>query len=559
MFAIPEELRAKDTRGGRVALPRELSEVTEDERVAVEPLLEWRGSLPYLTPELPLEDWPIDELVELSGLLERVHVALARLDPAAFVQYAIRHERDETVEIRNAPFHEEWHRFFDDHEIAILFAPVEHAKTQQIAIGRVLWHLGRRPELTCAIVSDTSTQAKKIALAIKRHITENPRVRRVFPELRPSPLPDDPWSGEAFTIARSNTSAKDPTVQVVGAGGPINGSRLDLVVCDDLLDSRNTATPEQIAKVLAWIDSTLLTRIRDGGVLWWIGTPWKTTDPMHALAERPGVASTRYAAVLNPDEANHEAWVPLWPEAFSVARLQKLYARTTPIQFARKYLCRVRADENARFSEAWIRRALDLGRGYRFEPRAPVVDGGVVAPCWTGVDLGIGKRAKHGRTAFVTIAKHGSRFRLVSLRSGHFRAPEILQILRDETLRFGSFAYVENNAAQDFLLQFAVEGADPLPVVGWTTGANKHDEQFGVESLAVDFRNGLWMLPSGEDGSVEEDEVLALQNDLLFYSPHAHTPDRLMALWFARQAARFGASGAPGGAGQSWQHDFLSR
>lgn len=556
MFAIPEELRSKAVNRGAVRLPKELDEVTEDERVLVEPLLEWRGSLPYLAPGLPLEEWPVDELVELSGLLERVHVSIARLDPAAFVQYALRHERDESVEVRNAAFHEEWHRFFDEHEIAVLFAPVEHAKTQQIAIGRVLWHLGRRPELTCAIVSDTSTQAKKIALAIKRHITENPRVRRVFPGLRPSPLPDDPWSGEQFTIARSNTSAKDPTVQVVGCGGPINGSRLDLVVCDDLLDSRNTATPEQIAKVLAWIDSTLMTRIRDGGVLWWIGTPWKTTDPMHAIAERPGIASARYSAVVNPDEANQEAWIPLWPEAFSIARLRKLYARSTPINFARKYLCRVRADENARFSEAWIRRALDAGRGYGFEPRAPVVDE-LVAPCFTGVDLGIGKRAKHGRTAFVTICRHGSRWRVVSLRSGHFRAPEILQIIRDETLRFGSFAYVENNAAQDFILQFATDGADPLPVVGWTTGANKHDEQFGVESLAVDFRNGLWMLPSAEDGEIEEEEIRALQNDLLFYSPHAHTPDRLMALWFARQAARFGAAGQNGSS--SWHQDFLSR
>lgn len=553
---LPPELKRKDVRGGDVVLPRELDDVTPDEVESLDGLLVWGGSLPYFRPSLAFEEWQPEELVRILGLLDRVHVALARLDPAAFVQYALRHERDELVEIRNGQHHEEWHRFFDEHEIAVLFAPVEHAKTQQIAIGRALWMIGKNPSLTAAIVSDTEDQAAKIGRTIRAHITSNPRVHRVFPTLLPSNLPTDPWNDSAFTVARTNLSAKDPTVQVVGVGGAINGARLDLVILDDALDLRNTANEPQIKKVLEWIDTTLFTRIRDGGVLWWIGTPWKPQDPMHTVAARPGVAVARYSAVLNPDETDRTKWIPLWPEQWSLARLLKVWARTTPIVFARKYLCRVRSDENARFASVWIESAYALGRGYDFEPRVPVVDGQLVG-CFTGVDLGVGKRAKNGRTAIVTLAQHGGRARVVSVRSGHWRAPEIVQLIRDETYRFRSFAYVENNAAQDFLLQFALEGADPLPVVGWTTGANKHDEQFGVESLAVEMRNGLFVFPSGE--GTPPDEMQGLTNDLLFYDPQVHTPDRVMALWLARQAMRFGAAAGGGNGKGSWAHDLLSR
>ena len=556
LWCVPEELREKDVRGGAVELPRELSEVTEDERQELAGLLVWRGSLPYFRDDLDLESWEAEDLRALGELLERLHVSLARIDAAAFVQYALRDERDDSIEITNAQHHEEWHRFLDENEIAVLFAAVEHAKTQQIAIGRALFALGTNPNRTMAIVSDTEAQAKKNGTAIMRHVTENPRVHRVFPKLRPSPLPTDPWSELRFTVERDALSAKEPSVQCLGVMGAINGSRLDVLIFDDLLDIRNTATREQMEKILAWVDTTALTRIREDGVFWWIGTPWKRGDPMHTVAARPGVAKLEHAAVLNPDEPDPKRWIPRWPERWSVARLRRQFDRMNPIAFARKYLLRIRNDEDSRFDLAWIRRAFDFGHGFAFERRQPVVDG-ELAPCWTGVDIGIGRKKRNHRSAVVTICRHGpGRYRVVSIRSGKWKAPEILQIIRDETTRFNSIAYVENNQAQDFLVQFAVEGEDPLPVVGFTTGANKHDPAFGVEALAVDLRNSVLIFPGWESEGERDPEMLGLQADLEFYDPQSHTGDRLMGLWFARMASRHGAGRD---VARSWTHDFLDR
>lgn len=51
-------------------------------------------------------------------------------------------------------------------------------------------------------------------------------------------------------------------------------------------------------------------------------------------------------------------------------------------------------------------------------------------------------------------------------------------------------------------------------------------------------RNGLWLIPSGQSGAELTEDVREWQRDMLFYSPESHTGDRLMASWFAREAAR---------------------
>ncbi len=69
---------------------------------------------------------------------------------------------------------------------------------------------------------------------------------------------------------------------------------------------------------------------------------------------------------------------------------------------------------------------------------------------------------------------------------------------------------------------------------------NKHDEEFGVEALAVEWRNMWWVVPSGQTGTDAsvDDEALKLRHAMLYYNPEAHTPDHLMAMWIARECLR---------------------
>jgi hypothetical protein len=529
-------------KGGSYEIPAgvDISGLPPETLEALATYIEVYGSLPYVNRNLDLEQALDSELEAMAKVLDALQLHAARESPDAFVQYAFRHEKNNDL-IENADHHKEWHEFFDANPRAILFAPVEHGKTQHV-IGRVIFELGRDPNKRIAIVSNTADpHAKKILSAIRSHIESNPRVRAVFPHLRPSDNEGDPWGQTAITVKR-DTIAKDPSVQSLGIYGPINGARLDGIVLDDILNFENTRTPEQIDKLLGWLDTEVFTRVGDEGWIHWIGTPWNPLDPMHVVAKRPAWQSRRYCAVHNPkDDRNH--WRPIWPQSFSVDRLKRIYDGTTPTNFARKYLCEVRSDEASRFQQAWIDHAKMLGRGRPMVDRQPHGPDGQPFKCYTGVDLGIGQGEGHDLSVIFTIAVDNYRRKVVcEVQAGRWPAPEIVQRIRSTAFRFNSRVFVEDNQAQAFIVQW-LNGDNSIPVTGFTTSAaKKFDEHYGVESLAVELRNGGWVIPC--DGQLNASkEVEDWIQGMLFYTPDSHTSDHLMAAWFARECAR--AGGAP--------------
>lgn len=489
-------------------------------------------SLPRFVPGTDLSGLSDEQVEVLAFVLRELQVAEARRNAAAFVEYAIANERTGEP-LSNAAHHNEWHEFLDRHPRAVLFAPVEHAKTTHVAVGRVLWALGNNPNLRLALISNTSRQAEKILSSIKLNIEANPRVREVFPDLVPSDRAADPWHGSAITVARS-TIAKDPSIQALGVGGPLVGSRLDGAVLDDVLDFENTRTIEQMQKLTEWCETTLLTRLTEGAFLHVIGTPWSNLDLLHELEKRPGFACRRYSAVYNPHDPS-DLWRPIWPEQFSRERLKSIHDDMTPSNFVRKYFCLVTTNDLARFRLEWLDLAATLGRVYVSWPLAPLRTGaGRRLPTFTGVDLAVGRNAKSDLTVILTIAVDDSGRKIVcDLQAGRWQAPDILAKIKAAHDRYDSTVVVEDNGAQSFLLQWALDMN--LPVTPFTTGRNKHDERFGVESIAIEMRAGEWVFPSG--GGLDP-EIQALRNECLTYDPNGHTGDRLMALWFAREAAR---------------------
>lgn len=153
-------------------------------------------------------------------------------------------------------------------------------------------------------------------------------------------------------------------------------------------------------------------------------------------------------------------------------------------------------------------------------------------------------------------AKHASNVRLVyDAGHGWSRVPEIeaspyreyngpvhnLSVEEDHSYTVEEFI-VHN--AQDFIVQFTRYGS-AVPVKPFTTGRNKAHPEFGVEGLAAEMAAGKWIIPSG--GGRLHPEVDAWINELLYYDPRSHTGDRLMASWFAREAARAGTIRAEAG------------
>lgn len=478
----------------------------------------------------------IEELKKKARAAKSKRKKLAGLKCEDFVEYAFLNEQDGT-KLRNQEFHREWHQLARAHDKLIIRAAVEHGKTISLGIATPLFMLGRNHSLRIAIIQNTQTQAEKSLRSIRQHIIENPRVQEIFPTLKPSTRGGDPWHNTAITVERDIIS-KDPSIQVCGCDtGSIVGSRLDLIILDDVLDFENTRTPERRKKLLEWFETSVFTRLTPGGKILVIGTPWHREDIMAILEARPGFRVETYSAVKNPDD-QPEQWEPMWPQQWPLTRLLDRQQNMSEHVFLRKYLCRVRVDSAGRFRAVWIERMNKAGQGRQFTLAPPKAQGGERRLlCFTGVDLGVGKKEANARTCIHTLAVDDRHRKLiVNIESGHWTAPEILDRLHRNYLAYNSIIHVENNAAQDFLVQIAEQ---IFPVQGVHTGGhNKNHEEYGVEAMAVDIRNGQWVMPSGLSGQDVPDEGKSLISELLHYDPDAHTGDRVMAMWIASEAAR---------------------
>lgn len=453
-------------------------------------------------------------------------VLRARKDPVEYMKVAAKVEGAKHIRLNKT--HLEWQRLLDAHDRAVLFAPISHGKSQQITRWRVQWELGNNPDLRIAILSSTAKLPKKMLSATKEDITRNPWTRKVFPHLRPAIGASKMWKEEAVCVERGDI-LPDPSIQIFGAHGAILGSRLDLVVIDDLCTLENTLTQGNRDKLYNWISSEVMSRLpRKGGRIWALGHVWHEDDVLHRLSRLEGYATKKYSCYVQDDDGKE---VPLIPEMWTKKALKLREDELGPTYSQLMLRNKLVDDKAARIKREWFQPCLQRGRGYSFVDHWDPND----APTYTGVDLGVRKSGAETVMFTVAVMPEGSR-RIIDIRHGHWSAPEIVKNLQDVHFRYGSQIAVENNAAQQFIVDFANELAT-LPVKGHHTGINKRNHQFGVESIGLELSNGKWIIPCDEHLRPVP-AVAQWIREAIGYSPTEHMGDFLAACWICREAIR---------------------
>lgn len=460
-----------------------------------------------------------EKLIEAAALTEELRVRAAREDSAAFV--------DLIFGYASAPFQRAWHRDLEDQKRVVLWAPIEHGKTQHLTIGWPTWRLGKDPTARGAIVGATAMSAQKPFSVVKGLIEDPPPLlSRVFPGLQPLRGPREKWTDSQIRVSGAPATQKDYSLQAMGIGGDLLGARLDFAVLDDLLNIENTYTAEQREKTTKWILAVLLGRMVEGGTVVICGNAWFPDDAMHAM-QHHGFHVIREQAYEETEDGQIVEGSALWPEQWPLARLEERREELKTIESWRQLRCIPYASGQGRFDFRWFDKAFELGAGLSFvdEYHGPY-------PTFMGVDLGVQQKEKHDKTAFwcMTVAPNGRR-RPIQAMEDRLTGPQIVAALKDWHRRYAAVIMVENNAAQDFIRQFAQDAGVPTRPI--TTGKQKADPQFGIPSLGVELEQGLWELP-------KEPQMLAWRQQCLNYSPGEHTGDLLMASWFAREAAREG-------------------
>ncbi len=196
-------------------------------------------------------------------------------------------------EIKN-PWHiREWFSLAERHDRLLIESAREHGKTSVLAVALPLIEMKLNRNIRILIVSDVFEKSTERARLLREHIATNPRYRSVSPEVRITRKSGD----HEFTIAR-DLILKEPTIRSTYAGGPISGSRWDLIILDDLVNYlMNAATPQKRDKLKRWYADEVLNSVAEGGRVWVIGTRQSEDDLYEHIKLDPTFTSVQYPAL----------------------------------------------------------------------------------------------------------------------------------------------------------------------------------------------------------------------------------------------------------------------
>lgn len=417
--------------------------------------------------------------------------------------------------------------------------------SQQTTRWRVLYELGRNPNLRVLMLSATSQLPEKMLSGIKADIEHNAFVQAVFPHLRPGRKKgQNSWSNTQIHVERSD-HLTDPSIECAGLTTKILGKRADLIAVDDLLNTENTLTPYMRKQVWDRVQAEALSRRPPHlpSRAWFLGHPWTEDDALAQACLQPGsrvlrtgarvqrTNSGRIITSADPEWNELIPWVPLIPELWKKEALQQ---RFKSLGWAARFMldCLFMKRGAGGFTDKAIALALMNGRGVSWKNSwNPIATG---APTYTGVDLSTGEG--DDETVIFTAARMpNNQRRILEIQAGKWEGPEILERIRGVHARYRSTIAVESNGYQRVLRQF-IRNEDMFitPVLDHHTGGNKHALKWGIKAMALELAPpGQWIFPRPADilEPVSPEMASLVHGALNFSSDAKHTSDYVMAWW----------------------------
>ena len=321
------------------------------------------------------------------------------------------------------------------------------------------------PALRIRVVCASEALAVERGRFIRDAIASNPRLRLVFPHLRPGV----PWEAVRFTVRRRG-QVIGPSVASVGVGAATTGARADLLVCDDIVDVRAIRSRADRDRVAAYFHENLVNLLEPDGRLWCLFTPWHVDDLNARLKRNPA-----YALFRRPVGDDLE---PVWPAKWPREALERRRAEIGAVAFARAYRLVCVPDEAVPIRAGWVR----FWTGARSETARRW--------CWSRWTRPSPPNARADASALVTLARTAdNEIRCLEAIARRVPAPELVQLIDDADRRWRPEAILfESNAAfaavRDLLVRHARFGPKIKSVV------QTRDKAARVNAFSVPVENG---------------------------------------------------------------------
>jgi hypothetical protein len=288
-----------------------------------------------------------------------------------------------------------WAELLEDHSNVLLVCPPEHGKTTFMR-----WHIeqwiGKQtealftPETTSStdgptsppfiseanrapsalLVMNAALQAQRQCMSIAATIEANARYRRLFPHVIPDPKWG--WTKDVLYCKRpfGGTAQPDPTLQVTGIPGPIQGARIGLCVVDDPTDQQDAHSETVMMKQKEFHQGVLADRLLEGALWRDIMTRWHKQDIPEMLMQSESWKAVSMPALGQLDAKLQEPLYPesypeypwgkaLWPELWPEERLEakrkeKLLVRDSGL-WQLSYMCSPTPVGGNLFKREWLR------------------------------------------------------------------------------------------------------------------------------------------------------------------------------------------------------------
>lgn len=448
--------------------------------------------------------------------------------------------------------------------------PPEHAKSTVLTVNYATYRIAMDPNIRIVFVSQTQTRAKEFLYSVKQRLTEPQwlKMQQVYGPGGGYKATADQWTQDRIYLERSS-GEKDPTVQALGVGQQIYGTRADLIILDDIVGTTNSHEWE---KQLNWLQKMVITRLGKNGKLIVAGTRVASIDlykelrnPDHwAQGDSPFTYLAMPAVLEFTDKK--EDWVTLWPKSDrpwdgdeDVAPDEnglypkwdgpELYRRRGEVSASTWALVYQQQDveEDAIFPPMVVNGCINRMR--KPGPINYAAPGHPKGGNWA-VIMGLDP-AMTGKTAAVMYAVERDTGKRLILDVHNMADPtprkirslieEWVGTYRPMEIRIEINAHQKAYALDEELRQWLASRGTRLSE--HFTGKNKWDVGFGVAAMSN-------LMGTIRDGKFQEDNLLelpdninehtkALVNQLITWAPDTKGPtDIVMALWFCEIKAQ---------------------
>lgn len=237
----------------------------------------------------------------------------------------------------------------------LLLIPRNSLKSTIMSVAYPLWRIVRNPAIRVLLSSAVGKDACKFLRSIKWQLTNNKKIEKFWPNVH---ITQDMiaqckvlWTQKEITVPRTvRYEAGESTVECMGVGGNLVSRHYDLIICDDLVNNRNSKTQHLLEDTIEWFQNAHSLLDPVSGEVIVVGTRWDYNDLYsHLIAEHNQKYSLFFATVHGADLE------VFFPQKFSKEKVVALRKTHGPYKFSCQYLNQPVDKENQDFKVSWLR------------------------------------------------------------------------------------------------------------------------------------------------------------------------------------------------------------